>query len=330
MPRPRVRKGQLLALATAFCYALQNLAMRAAGATVDSFVVALFAALPTVLTSIVLTLADPSRRAKLAALWREGPSGRRLLGGLALAGLLGYAVGNPLFVKSLALGGAVIGTPSGNTVVIWSALLAVLFLGERLGRSAVAGIAIFIGGIVLLAWGQGRGTPVGPAWFWAVPLGAVAGLCWSAGSVGTRYALSRRMDAFAVLAVLGGPGLGGILAVAAGAGHLAAFAGLAAAGPEGHRVLVLMILAGLFNLGAQVTLTLAYSSETVARASIISSSSAVIVALLAWAFLGETLNPAMVAGILIVSAGVALVQGRTASGTGVGYLPNGRKNRSGL
>jgi drug/metabolite transporter (DMT)-like permease len=109
---PRVRKGQHLALATAFRYALQNLAMRAAGVTVDSFVVALYAGLPTVLTSVVLTLADPSRRARLAALWREGPSGRRPLGGLALAGLLGYAVGNPLFVKSLALGGAVIGTPA--------------------------------------------------------------------------------------------------------------------------------------------------------------------------------------------------------------------------
>ncbi len=306
-----MRRGLLLAAGSAFLYALQNLAMRVAALEVDPFVVTLFAGLPTTALSLTLTLGSRRRRAKLGALWldRRG-GGRRVLLGLGLAGVIMYGVGNPLFVQALAAGGVIVAVPSGNTVVIWSALFAAALLGERLNRAALGGIGVFLAGVLLLSWGQGKGAPVGPGWHWALPLGAVAGLCWSSGSIGTRYAFSREVDALAVLAAYGVAGLSVVAGVVTANGHLAGFIRWAVSTPEGLRALILMLLAGLLNLGAQITLTLAFLTEPVARASVVSCSSVAIVAILGRVFLGETLNPATGAGVLATFAGAALVQGQ--------------------
>jgi len=69
-----------------------------------------------------------------------------------------------------------------------------------------------------------------------------------------------------------------------------------------------MVLAGIFNLGAQVASTLALRLETVATVSVISSSSVAIVAVLAWALLAEPLDLPTVLGVLAVFAGAVLVQ----------------------
>lgn len=318
-------RGQVLALTAAVGYALQNLAMRLAAPSADPFLVALFAGLPTTVTSVLVTLASPGRRARAAGLWRDR-GGKWLVGGLATAGVLIYAAGNPLFVRALALGGVVVATPSGNTVVIWSALLAAWLLGERVGPRAFTGVAVFVAGVLLLSWGQGAGVPAGPAWFWAIPLGATAGLLWSTGSIGTRYATSKGVDTYTILAAYGIPGLVVVAGVTAANGSLGGFVAGIGSDPGAWRQLALLVTAGLCNLGAQVALTVAYAYETVARASVLSSSSVAIVAVLAWAVLGETLNAAMFVGILGAFAGAALVQGEARPVPGDGNLPNGRKN----
>lgn len=284
--------------------------MRAAAPAVDPFIVAFFAGLPTLMTALVLTATSASRRRRLAELTGT-PRGRRLMFGLALAGLAMYVVGNPLFIQALALGGAVVATPASSTVVIWSALLAALFLGERLSPRAILGVVAFIAGVALLSHGQGTAAPAGPHWFLAIPLGAAAGLCWSSGGIGTRLAHARGIDSFAILAAYGSAGLGGIAILAAVTGRWAEFGAWAGATPGAPTTIGLMILAGLFNLVSQVTLTLALYHESVAKASVISSASVTIVAVLAWLFLGDSLNPIMFAGILIVFAGAALVQTST-------------------
>jgi drug/metabolite transporter (DMT)-like permease len=293
--------------------------MRAAAPSVDPFLVTVFAGLPTLVFSVAVTLLSSSRRARLAGLFRR-PEGRRLFAGLAAVGLTMYAVGNPLFVKALALGGATVATPAGNTVVIWSALLGAALLGERLNRTAWAGVGVFISGILLLSWGQGADVPVGPGWFWAVPLGAAAGFTWSLGGVGTRLAHGRGVDSFAILSAFSVAGLGAVGAVVAATGKMTAFARWAGSHPDALPTVLAMVSAGLFNVVAQVSLTAAFYHETVARVSVISSSSVTIVAVLAWALLGDALNPTMFAGILAVFAGAAMVQaqagGPAVAGTG--------------
>lgn len=317
-----------MAAAAAWGYALQNLAMRAVAPTVDPFMVALFAGLPTLTSALVLTLADRGRRERLADLVREAP-GRRLLGGLALAGVAMYVIGNPIFVRALALGGAVVATPASSTVVIWSALLAALFLGEKLTGRAMLGVVVFVAGVVLLSRGQGLAVPVGPDWFWSIPLGVAAGLCWSSGSIGTRLAHARGIEPFTILTAYGVAGLGGILILVSVTGRLAAFAAWAASDPGATVTIGFLVLAGFLNLLSQVTLTLAFYYESVARASVISSSSVTIVAVLAWLFLGDALNITMFAGILVVFAGAVLVQSPGRGGSPASNLPNGRKNGGG-
>lgn len=310
MKATRPTRGQLLALAAAFFYSFQNLAMRAAGPAVDPFVVVLFAGTPTAILSLFIALGSRERRGRLVSLGRD-PAGRRLLAGLAMLGLVVYAVGNPLFVKALAVGGAVVAVPAGNTVTIWSALLAALFLREKVGYVAAVGAGLFAAGVIVLSWGQNAGIPASPGWFWAIPLGTAAGFCWAAGNTGTRYAHSRQVDTFSMLAIFGAAGLGAILITVLIKGTLVDLVRAVPRSAGGLRTLTLLTLAGLFNLGAQVTLTLAYLYETVARASVISSSAVAIAAVLAWFLLGETLNLVMLAGILTAFAGAALVQSPT-------------------
>ncbi len=311
----RPTRGQLLAAASAIFYALQNLATRLAAPGADPFVITLFVGIPTVMTGLVLTMASRGRREKFQTLWNDRRGGGRLiLAGLGLSGILMYAAGNPIFVRALAIGGVVVASPASNTVVIWSALFAAAFLGERLHRAGLIGIGVFLGGVILLAWGQGRGTPVGPGWYWAIPLAVTSGLFWSSGAIGTRYALGRGMDAMAILAAYGVAGLGVVAAVVVANGHLVEFVRSAASTPEGFRVLVLVLLTGLFNLGAQLTLTLAFATEPVARASVLNSSSVAIVAVLGHFVLGETLNLPTALGVAGAFTGVALVQGQKVKG----------------
>lgn len=313
-------RGQLLAGAAAVFYALQNLSMRVAAPAVDPLVVTLFAGFPTLITALAVTLASPSRRARLARLGGEA-RGRWLMAGLAAAGVVMYLVGNPLFVRALALGGAVVATPTGSTVVIWSALLAAVLLRERMNRLATAGIAVFVAGVLLLSLGQASEVPAGPGWYWAIPLGTAAGLCWSTGGLGTRLAHSRGVDTFAILALYGVAGLGAVGLVSSVTGGLGGFFAWLGGRPDAGGTLAALVLAGLFNLGAEGTLTVALRLETVARTAVISSSSVTIVALLAWAFLGDALNLTMLAGVLAVFAGAALVQSQTVRAGAPGALP---------
>ncbi len=324
MRLPSPSRGQVLAFVAAVGYALQSLTMRAAAPSVDPFLITVFAGLPTLVFSVAVTLLTPTRRTRLVGLFRR-PEGRRLFAGLAAVGLAVYAVGNPLFVKALALGGAVVATPAGNTVVIWSALLGAALLGERLNRTAWVGVGVFISGILLLSWGQGADVPVGPAWFWAVPLGIAAGFTWSLAGVGTRLAHGRGVDSFAILSAFGVAGLGAVGAGVAATGKMAAFIGWAGSHPDALPTVLAMVSAGLFNVVAQVSMTAAFCHETVARASVISSSSVTIVAVLAWAFLGDPLNPTMSAGILAVFAGAAMVQAQAGGSAVAGKgTPAGR------
>lgn len=304
-----MRSGLLLAALSAITYAMQNVAVRAASPGVDPFVTCLVVGLPTVGVAAVSTLGSRRRRGQVASLWNDRPGGgRRLLLALAGAGILMYAVGNPLFYRALNLGGVVVAIPAGNTVVVWSGLLAAVLLRERLSRLGAAGIGLFLAGVALVSWGQGMGTPVGPGWFWAVPLAAIAGLCWSSGGLGTRYALGRGLDPFTVLTAYG-VGLVAVAATATLSGHLAAYLGFAFSGPEGLRSLGLLLLGGILNLAAQISLTLALRTEAVARATVVNSSSVAIAALMGRFWLGEELNSIMGLGVLATFTGAALVQG---------------------
>ena len=73
-------------------------------------------------------------------------------------------------------------------------------------------------------------------------------------------------------------------------------------------VLASLLIAGVFTSAALVSLTLALNQTTVASATTLNSLQVAIAPLIAWIFLGETMNLMAVAGILLILGGVIIVQ----------------------
>jgi len=311
-------RGQVLAAASALLYAVSDVAVRAAAPCIDPYMGVVFTTTPVAVVSVALTLGRPDRRARLGRLL-TGVDGRRLIIGLCVIGLALSLIANPLFIRALALGGAVVAVPSATTFVVWSSLMGLAFLGEGLDRRAVTGIVLVLGGVLVLSLGQGIDVPVGPLWYWAVPLGMGTGMGWALGMYGSRLGHAKGADTFTIMACYGLPGLTALSVMVAITGRATGFTQWLAADPAAFHSVGLLVAAGLLNLAAQACLTLAFLYEPVAKVAAINSSSVTLVAVLAWLLLGDTLNPLMFAGILTVFGGVVLVQARPE--TGAGPLP---------
>ncbi len=92
----------------------------------------------------------------LPLLWWRGelPALRRHWRAIAVVGLINSALPFLLFTTaSLALTTALMSVFNA-TVPIWGALVAWVWLGDRLGGTRLLGLAIGIGGVVALAWGK--------------------------------------------------------------------------------------------------------------------------------------------------------------------------------
>ena len=112
-----------------------------------------------------------------------GAAGARTLrrgdwGRLLIIGFVGGAVAFLLFFTGLAQATAPGAAFIQKTLFVWVGLLAVLFLGERLGWAQVVAMAVLIGGLLLLAppkldgagWGSGETMIAMATLLWAVEI----------------------------------------------------------------------------------------------------------------------------------------------------------------
>lgn len=226
----------------------------------------------------------------------------RWLGGLAATG-----VGWVLFVQATALGDISLVQPlmsAGDLVLV---LLAVAFLGERLGRAEWAGVATIVGGAVLLA--AGAGTPRA-ATLAAGPLMQLLLVAAIAGAVLLAWA-RRGPDVESPLAGVVGLafGCGAVLTKALTAGHAELGAGL----------LTDPILYGVVAANA-VGLVLLQIAFRRGRAAVVVPLQLAVASLLTvaggvWVF-GEQVSALRVAGVLLVIAGTAMLhRGRPSTGS---------------
>jgi drug/metabolite transporter (DMT)-like permease len=219
-----------------------------------------------------------------------------------LAGLLLLVVGAPLLYGALREGGVLIASPVTGTSVMWGALLAALLLREPLNRRMAVGMVISIAGIVVLALGQGGAAQLSPTWWQAVPYGLGAALCWAVGGVVLTYAMRRGVDRYQAL------GLTILVGVVALNAYMAATGRLRLYAETPIRVLRNTLLAGVFNSVGVVAVTSAFAMTSVASASTLNSLQVALAPLLAWAFLGEWMSLGMAGGIVLIMAGVIVVQ----------------------
>jgi drug/metabolite transporter (DMT)-like permease len=187
-----------------------------------------------------------------------------------------------------------------GTIPLWMAILAWMFLGERLGARAVAGLVLGFAGLALLVdpSGEQGAKPIGAL---AIVLGALA---WSAGSI---YSQRSALPKDTLLGAGMGMLAGGILlsAVSLGRGEwddavFSADALLATA--------YMVVIGSLVGFSAYVWLLKTVPASTVSTYAYVNP---VIAVFLGWAFNDEAIGArTLVAGAAIV-AGVALMVSRS-------------------
>jgi drug/metabolite transporter (DMT)-like permease len=294
------RRGEPWALGQVFGYAIANVLDRFALAHADPLILPLLRGLPSLLLGIVLvwkyhTLAQlrpgspqyMSRRAILPFLWA---------GLISTVGLFAYAF-------AIRVGGVVITIPALETYVIWGPLIAWFALKERLRPVALVGIGLIVLGLGALSWGQFRGQPITPYWYWAVPLAifaavtyGLAGVLWRDGQLrGAHQSTAILLQFLASIAVaIVGLGLFGRWSLLQQAAKFDLLALLASG-----------VSSGIIGIYCMFT---ALRLMSVARVTAFSALTPLLAALLAHLFLGEYLSLMMLVGVLLVSVGVVLTQ----------------------
>jgi len=229
------------------------------------------------------------------------PRDRRSLLNLALVGFLMVGVGN------LAVVWAEQWVPSGlaallvATAPFWMAIIEMFRKqGERLDLRGGVGMAIGFIGVALLVSPGGSG-----AWSIGFVLGALAiqlgGMCWQLGSAHGKYNLKHvPLMASAALQML----FGGLIVTVAGlaAGEAPRFA----VTPRSLAALAYLTIFGSVIAYSAYVFALAHLSTT--KTALYAYVNPIVAVFLGWLILREPLTPLSIVAMVIILAGVALVQ----------------------
>ena len=298
--RVRLGKGELWALGAALSYALNNVFTGVAvwGYDLNYMLGVGLRALPTFLFTLAMGWGARRRNPNVVS-----PLGDwRLMTALVGNGLLTFMIANPLLFAALHEGGVLVASPITGTQVLWSALIAALFLHEPFNRTMAVGMVVSIVGVFLLALGRSGGAALSPGWWLAVPYAMGTAFCWSLAGVLITYAMRRGVDRFQALTVALLTGIVSLNAYLLLTGKIGLYV------TTSRALLFTVLIAGLFNSVALISITSALSLTSVASANALNSLQVGLAPLIAWAFIGERMNLLMGLGILLVMGGVVVVQ----------------------
>ncbi len=299
LPNAR-RRGEPWAIGLVLGYASANIFDRKGVAHADPLIGPFLRGLPSLLLGIYLVWKHQTldqlrpgspryigRRAILPFIWA---------GGLSTLGLF-------LYYFAIRVGGITVTIPVQETYVIWGTLIAWYFLRERIPRFALLGVVLIGGGLVTLSWGQLKGHPASPLWFWAIPLAfftalsyGISGVLWRDGQLRGAHQSTAIFLQFVTSELVALVGL-----VASGRG-------LALFGTGWHSLLALLssgILSGVLAIYCMFT---ALRLMAVARVYAFSSLTPLVATLFAHFFLHEDLNGLVFGGVALVSVGVLFTQ----------------------
>jgi len=296
------RRGELWAIGSVLGYASANIFDRL-GVTVshaDPLIGPFLRGLPSLLLGIFLV----ARNHTLDQLRPGSPRyiGRRAILDFVLAGVVS-TLGLFLYYFAMQVGGVTVTVPVQDTYVIWGTIIAWRFLGERIPRFAVVGVLLIVGGLVTLSWGQSRGHPTSPLWYWAVPLAfvtafsyGISGVAWRDGQLRGAHQSTAIFLQFTSSVLVG---LVGWLGLAQGPAML---------DTNWHSISALLASGVLSGIFAVYCLFTAFRLMAVARVSAFSSLTPLVATLFAHFFLHEYLNALVFGGVALVSIGVLLTQ----------------------
>lgn len=299
--RVAVGPGELWASGSALAYALAAIFSRVASVSIHPFVAPGLRLLPVVSIAWFRVLRVPAHLRRLHPR-SETFIGWRILGVICLGGTLTTVIGTVGYFYALRTGGVVLTQPVLATSIFWSAFIAAIFLGEPLTRRMLVGVVGAVLGVALLGYGRSTGGDVPSSVLLALPLALIPAVAWGAGSNCTRYALTKGVDKYLILAVGNAWAivlLFGLL-LATGRGGLITEVSLPALGS--------VLLAGVLTAAAQISIAQALSFASVASVATINGMNPVLSAIMAYFVLGEPLNALMIVGTVLTVIGVVYVQ----------------------
>lgn len=228
--------------------------------------------------------------------------GWRVIFIILLGGTLTTVIGTVGYFYALRIGGVVLTQPVLATNIMWSAIIAAIFLREPLNRKMVVGLIIAVAGVALLGYGRAIDGGAATGTLAAIPLALIPAVSWAAGGNCTRYALVKGVDKYTILAMAHTWAISVLLVFVLVSGQSELLTGLDLGG------MGTLILAGMLTGAAQISLAQALSITTVASASTIGGMNPVLAAVFAALLLGEHLTLLMIVGTILTVIGVIFVQ----------------------
>jgi len=233
---------------------------------------------------------------------------RRVLAALVLVGLAVQLAGNVPSQWAYGVVGLAITVPAIFAVMlIASAVMGLVFLGERVSRQSAAAIGLLVASIMLLSLGAGEAGKAlaKSADPWLVPLGVaaacLAGAMYATLTVVIRNAVTGRVPAATIVFITTGMGVLslGILCI----GRL----GIEQLLDTPPDKFAWMLASGTLNLVAFLAIAKGLQLTTVVRANVLSASQVAMAAVAGMAFFGESRSPWLIAGIVLTVVGVVLI-----------------------
>jgi drug/metabolite transporter (DMT)-like permease len=294
--------GERWALVAAIGYTVVNVMLRSAAPSIDSALGSLIRLVPVLVISWVIVTRDGARDLRPN---RPSFIGWRLIALLVLGGSASFVLGNILYFLALREGGLGItvgGVQAGS--VLGGLWMSSLFLREPPRRAQLAGAGIIVLGLVAIGWAQ-TGASIGALWWLGLLFALGAGTTYAAANAISRLAQRGRPLVFVTLAV---SSFGGIvpLAVIVAAREIATPGSVEVDAASASAV----FLAGFANAIALGGLAMAVRHAPVASVNTISSASIVLSFAASVLIFGETGSAPMVAGMVLVTAGIVVAQMR--------------------
>jgi drug/metabolite transporter (DMT)-like permease len=249
----------------------------------------------TLAALLLLPLALPRLRAAHA--WRAG---RRPLLGVAVYGLLVFCVAQVAFVLALGeLPASTVGLLMGLGPVV-TAVVVMRSQQERASAVQVVGIAVLIAGVVAFF---GMALPEA-----ATPTALLAGIAIPL-TIGGSAKLGRHL-AVEARRLFGGPL--GLTALAMSVGGVATLVlALVLEGVPSFSQRAWFLIIWLAAVNTALTYTLWTQTQRTLRAvesSVLGDLTVILIAVLGWFVLDESLEPLQIAGLIVAVVGVAIVQ----------------------
>ncbi len=225
------------------------------------------------------------------------------LGFLVASLALGLGLGDGLYFEAIRRIGVARAMPISMGYPAITALLAVTLLGEAVDLASLAGIALTLGGVYLVASPTRHTTlhqDAPPTDWGGAGLAAAAAVCWAGATISIRAALDQ-VDAATANAVRL-PLASALLLLVAWQNHA-----LPSWGTLRGRALAFVIATGLTSGVSAAFFLLAVEQAGAARAAVLSSTAPIFAVPMSVLYLGERANWRMAVGTVASVGGVVLL-----------------------